>query len=95
MTLREMAREAVENSLNRGLSTDAVDCLKHCAGEVVEATEAYCQWAYEFDSVQEPAFISELADIIMCVLVICGAEDIDIEHALLECLEKNRKRAKK
>lgn len=38
-------------------------------------------------------FESELADIICCVLIIAGKENIDIEKAVLDCIEKNRKRA--
>ena len=37
--------------------------------------------------------IKELADIIMCVLIIAAYENTDIEEALKDCLEKNRKRA--
>lgn len=38
-------------------------------------------------------FSSELADIVCCVLIIAGKEDIDIENAIKDCIEKNRKRA--
>ena len=38
-------------------------------------------------------FSSELADIICCVLIIAGKEDIDIECALYDCIEKNERRA--
>ena len=38
-------------------------------------------------------FSSELADIICCVLIIAGKEDIDIERALYDCIEKNERRA--
>lgn len=40
-------------------------------------------------------FESELADIICCVLIIAGKENIDIEKAINDCIEKNRKRAEK
>jgi len=38
-------------------------------------------------------FISELADIIACALIIAANEKVDIESALLQCLAKNQKRA--
>ena len=38
-------------------------------------------------------FMSELADVICCVLIIAGKERIDMEYALTECMEKNYKRA--
>lgn len=38
-------------------------------------------------------FSSELADIICCVLIIAGKEDIDIERAIYDCIEKNERRA--
>ena len=38
-------------------------------------------------------FMSELADIICCVLIIAGKEKIDMELALTACMEKNYKRA--
>lgn len=38
-------------------------------------------------------FSSELADIICCCLIIAGKEDIDIERAIYDCIEKNERRA--
>ena len=38
-------------------------------------------------------FTSELADIICCCLIIAGAEQIDMEKALLDCFAKNLSRA--
>ena len=40
-------------------------------------------------------FISELSDIVACVLIIMGEEGFDVEKALTECLEKNTARANK
>lgn len=37
--------------------------------------------------------MSELADIICCVLIIAGKENIDMEYALTACMEKNYMRA--
>ena len=82
--------------------------LKHCATEVVEATEAYNKMEdfsdnYDYHctiskltqfSKLEENFKSELADIIACVLIICANEPtIDIEAALQKCFEKNLARA--
>ena len=81
------------------IKTDTRSMLKHCATEVVEATEAYSKIRYfpqlnlnEQEIVKEQ-FSSELADIICCVLIIAGKEGIDMEKALTSCIEKNRKRA--
>ena len=74
---------------------DTVKYLKHCAGEVVEATEAYEEWTYCKDgtvSSLKEAFASELADIMACVLIVAAKEHINIEEALASCLEKNCKR---
>ena len=40
-------------------------------------------------------FAFELGDIISCALIIAANENIDIEKVLLDCTEKNRKRAEK
>lgn len=82
-------REAKEPKLK----TTTMELLKYCAGEVIEAQEAYTR--YVFSSYQEPDdFPAELADIINCVLIIAGLENIDIEDALIKCIEKNELRAK-
>lgn len=75
-----------------------LNLLKHCAAEVVEATEAYKDLSYVQDvdiyaEDNKKEFEGELADIIMCVLIIAAYENTDIEEALKDCLEKNRKRA--
>lgn len=79
-----------------------LNLLKHCAAEVVEATEAYTKYnemkAQEeggciYISGNKEDFVSELADVIMCILIIAAHENIDIEEALKACLDKNRKRA--
>jgi NTP pyrophosphatase (non-canonical NTP hydrolase) len=65
--------------------------LKHCATEVVESAEVYNSMV---DGVaNKEIFASELADIICCVLIIAGKENIDMEYALTACMEKNYKRA--
>ena len=75
------------------IKTDTRSMLKHTATEVIEAMEAYTAYTYEMDNFQKPHFESELADIVCCCLIIAGKENIDIEKAILGCIEKNRKRA--
>ena len=43
--------------------------------------------------VMKNKFASELADIIYCCTIIAGRENIDLNKAVADCLEKNRKRA--
>lgn len=104
MNLNKACTEAVKIARARQLKENTVQTLKHCAGEIVEATEAYMAlqsvvWAET--STQEMItraghdFAIELADVIMCILSICGAEYIDIERALDECFQKNKARVKK
>ena len=91
------------------IKSDTRSMLKHCATEVVEAAEAnldLMMYKSQVDSswtdrdadnwLEKPRerFASELADIICCVLIIAGKEGIDIETAVNECVEKNRKLAK-
>lgn len=81
------------------IKTDTLSMLKHCATEVVEATEAYTKVMAIFEKPgccsfeDTDNFRAELADIVCCVLIIAGHEGIDIEDAINECIEKNRKRA--
>lgn len=89
------------------ISTKTNEMLKHTATEVVEATEAYqyyiCEIPYKYEDIElciedlqaknKERFTSELADVIMCILIIAANHDIDIEQALKDTLEKNRKRA--
>lgn len=89
----DTARKREQNGAN--VKTDTRSMIKHCATEVVEAMEAFCLCErISIDGKQLPNdFSSELADIITCVLIIAGGENIDIEQALADCQEKNRKRA--
>lgn len=64
------------------------ELLKYCAGEVVEAMEAY-------NSFSKSEFTSELADVITCILIIAAKENINIEVALKDCNKKNKKRIDK
>ena len=77
------------------IKTAPNDILKHCAGEVMEATEAYCDYAYEMTDENEEKFQNEVADIMTCCLIISGYIKFDIELALNRVMEKNRLRAEK
>lgn len=102
--LNELAKQTLYNANKRmcngaNISIETSKMLKHCATEVVEATEAYSKMKYlpqlnrnEQEIVNEQ-FESELADIICCVLIMASKENVDIEKAVLDCIEKNRKRA--
>ena len=77
------------------IQTEPISILKHCAGEVMEATEAYCDWCYEMTDENEEKFQNEVADIIVCCLIMSGYMRFDIESALNRVMEKNRLRAEK
>ena len=87
--------KAYEIAQKRGLKENTFETLKHCAGEVLEASEAYNNWTIceTSDNLKEQ-FENELADIIVCVLSICGQEGINIEKALERVFEKNEKKAR-
>lgn len=74
------------------IKADTRSMLKHCATEVLEATEAYTNSMIRYGSINQQ-FADELADIICCVMIIAGREEIDIEKAINGCIEKNRRRA--
>ena len=95
--LNEYAQKAQEIAFNRWKKKD-VDyhtpaILKHCAGEVCEAVEAYNQYLYEYIESNRNELAAELADIINCALIAAANEDIDIEKALQDCQQKNEARA--
>lgn len=90
--LNNLARQSLKIAEHRKLETDIISCLKHCAGEVIEANEAYNNWTFNVG--EDMQFQDELADVIMCILTASAKENIDIEKALLKCLEKNRRRAR-
>lgn len=100
--LNELCVMAYENASRREakdgkVSTNTLQLLKHTATEVVEATEAYSR-VISVNSIKDASdtlnqmrsdFASELSDIVCCVLIIAGKENIDMEKALTECMEKN------
>lgn len=77
------------------IKADAISMLKHCVSEVVEATEAYCDFVYEMTYEYEEKFQDEVADIMTCCLIISGYMNFDIELALNRVMKKNRLRAEK
>lgn len=91
----EVARKRHEKG---GLPVDNLGLLKHCAGEVIEATEAF-SFASNIDIELEKRisyygnYTKELADIIACVLIILAKGKFDIKKLLTDCLEKNKARA--
>ena len=93
MDLNEASLRAFETSKKRnqykGDGNDTIRALKHCACEVVEAVDAY-------DCLRNTReeFENELADIIICILSISGAERIDIEQAISRKMLVNEGRAK-
>lgn len=110
--LNKCAELALNNAIERQkngakINARTLPMLKHCATEVIEATESYGYVANEIprtiDDIELPVeemhlhnklhFASELADIICCVLIIAANENINIETCIRGCLEKNRKRA--
>lgn len=101
LSLNEIAKLSYENAKKREnngghISAETRAMLKHCATEVIEATEAYSRLNFEklvFSAENENKFASELADIICCCTIIAGRENIDLDKAVADCLGKNRKRA--
>lgn len=103
MTLNKIAEQSYRDAVRRqqngaDIYINTSEMLKHTATEVVEATEAYIKWChcedYDDSKRRKIDFASELADIICCVAIIAKSEDIDLDKAVADCLEKNHKRAK-
>lgn len=94
MNLNAVAENAYKTALTRqqnGGNVKVADILKHCAGEVIEAQEAFILWKYD---AHDPAkYAEELADVIICALIAAGRDDIDIEKAVNNKIEKNAERA--
>ena len=95
--LNEHAKKAQEIAFNRWKKKDVEyntpAILKHCAGEVCEAVEAYSDYLYEDSKGHHDKLAAELTDIITCSLIAAANEDIDMEKALKDCLKKNEARA--
>lgn len=102
--LNELASQAYITAKKREkngafIHTEPMAILKHCATEVVEATEAFCDYREALNKAlnneQIEKFENEIADIIVCCLIVSGYSMIDIEKALNRVMEKNRLRAEK
>ena len=95
--LKHCATEIVEASL----AADSYVALKNMADMSKTDLEERWPGIEEPDAAEESfqeyksQFISELSDIVACVLIIMGEEGFDVEKALTECLEKNTARANK
>ena len=93
MNLNEASQKAYEIARKRGINETTFEALKHCAGEVLEAVESYTRFVYS-PKEEADSFPDELADIIINVLSICGAENIDIEQAIARKMLINEGRVK-
>ena len=96
MDLKSASERAYEIAQKRGINETTFEALKHCAGEVLEANEAYNDWSL-LDSPKDDLkekFENELADIVICVLSISAREYIDIENAIARKMLINEGRAK-
>ena len=94
MNLNEAAENAYKSALQRqhnGADVKVAEILKHCAGEVIEAQEAFILWKY--DAHDPVKYAEELADVIICALIAAGRDEIDIEKAVNEKMQKNAQRA--
>lgn len=97
IALNDIAEQAYMIAKARDLDTDIVSTLKHCAGEVVEATEAYTK----FVSTESPNKAAEykkdlaleIADIIICALTASARIGEDIEDCISQAMQKNAQRA--
>lgn len=100
--LNRMSRIALKAAKKREtkgqLKSDTFSILKHCAGEVCEATQAYC-WVCTSRLISKKEvmedkkhYADELADVITCALIAAAQEGVDIESALRRVQEKNRRR---
>lgn len=94
MNLNEHAKKAQKIAWRKTNGEDnIIALLKHCAGEVCEAVEAYKEYLYEPSKIRHEKLAGELADIITCVLIAAANEGINIEKALQAYQQKNEKRA--
>jgi NTP pyrophosphatase (non-canonical NTP hydrolase) len=84
-------------ALERKLDIDMISTLKHCAGEVVEATEAFTRLRSCTSQASAEKLIEEtgleIADIIICALTASVALGVDIEDCLNKAMQKNARRA--
>lgn len=98
-TLRTASERRSRNGAFPGEELSTSSVLKHCAGEVVEAVQAYEEMIGELRvdvfgarDFQEK-FEGELADVICCCLIVAAGEGMDIERVIYDCVEKNVRRS--
>ena len=94
LDLNNIAKQSLKIAEHRKLETDALSCIKHCAGEIAEATQAIDNYQSCVCEETEKQMADEISDVIMCMLTLSAEMGINIEQAILNCLEKNRKRAR-
>lgn len=111
--LNKCAELALNNAIERQkngakINARTLPMLKHCATEVIEATESYGYVANEIprtiDDIELPVeemhlhneshFASELADIICCVLIIAQMKTSILKPAYLGVLKRIEKEQK-
>ena len=100
MDLNAAKEKAFNTAKERGQykfdGSDTFRALKHAAGEIVEANEEYNNWSlFDNNEGKREAFENELADVVICILSICGYEQIDIEKAIVRKMKINEKRVGK
>lgn len=97
INLNDIAEQSYIIAKQRDLNTDVLSTLKHCAGEVVEATEALTKFmiAQDWNTCEKHkvALGLELADIIICALTASARVGINIEDYINEAMQKNAQRA--
>lgn len=97
----DIAVKRCDAGLNVPNPDDTFGLLKGCAGEILEAHEAYSNYAYWAsggnlgkplkDHLSKELGL-ELADIVVYVLLVAHHCSIDMEKMLTLAIEKNRKR---
>lgn len=97
LNLNDMAEQSYMLAKQRELSTDVISTLKHCAGEVVEACEAYAKLQQtsspNMADTYRTEFALELADVIICALTASARAGINIEDYITVAMQKNAQRA--
>lgn len=107
MTLSEIQKKAFRYAKVRSVKEDIespfdiVAMCRHATGEIFEVIDAWTKWRYvcenggDFNEMRQgqDAYADEIADVIMCMLIIAQVERVDVQSALEKCLLQNRKRA--
>lgn len=102
--LNQLSKDMLEVANLRGKreglpKTNTVGMMKWCAGEVVEAIEAFNEYSYFQGGTNEQLeqkkveFAGELADVVCCALITFALHGINPEIALVDCFTKNQLRA--